>query len=217
MTVSAPSDRTVVRKARILMLLEAAEHAGLTPMPVLELHAFAYFANVLSPVWELMPQERSVLRRRGGPYYPELQDDIDALVGRGLVSIEGLRHVEDEDGRWRLEGKFSIADNGAITIATALRAFQDEQRLFGFYRELAFALASIPDYQRADAVAEDATYGDERFGDGAIIDFAEWKQANYSENAARFFDRVMPEGRKATPAQKLHLYARHLQRRMASA
>lgn len=215
--MSIQPDRTIVRRARILMLLEAAEHAGLTPIPVLELHTFAYFANVLSPIWDLLPQERSILRRRGGPYYPELQDDIDALVGRCLVSIEGLRHVEDEEGRWRLEGKFSIADDGATTITATLRAFQDELRLFGFYRELAFALASVPDDQRGGAAAEDATYGDERFGDGAIIDFAEWKQANYSENAAHFFDRVMPEGRRTTPAQKLHLYARHLQRRLASA
>lgn len=215
--MTARSDRTVVRRARILMLLEAAEHTGLTPIPVLELHAFAYFANVLSPVWDLLPQKRSVLRRRGGPYYPELQDDVDVLVGRGLVSIEGLRHVADEEGRWRLEGRFSIADDGALAVTEALRAFDDERRLFGFYRELGFALASIPDGQRGGTVVEDATYGDDRVGEGAIIDFAEWRRENYSENAARYFDHVMPGGRQATPAQKLHLYARHLQQRLASA
>jgi hypothetical protein len=213
--VTQRSDRTVVRRARILMLLEAAEHTGLTPIPVLELHAFAYFANVLSPIWDLQPQKRSVLRRRGGPYYPELQDDVDVLIGRGLVSIEGLRHVPDEDGRWRLEGSFAIANNGSLTVTEALRAFEDEHRLFSFYRELGFALAAIPDELRARTVDQDATYGDDRVGEGAIIDFAEWKRANYSENAARFFDSVMPGGRPATPAQKLHLYAHHLQQRLS--
>ena len=211
------SDRRVLSRIRILMLLEAAEHAGLSPMPVLELHAFAFFANVLSPLWDLMPQKRSVLRRRGGPYYPELQEDIDALVGKGLLSINGLRHVKDDNNRWRLEGYFSVSGENGTTLIDTLCKFQDEQRLFNFYRELGFALASVPGEVRGMAVAEDATYGDERFGDGAIIDFAQWNRANYSENAARFFDRVMPEGRQTTPAQKLHLYAHHLQRRLTSA
>jgi hypothetical protein len=207
----------IVRQARALMLLEAAETAGLTPIPLLELHSLAYFANVLSPVWNLLPQERSVVRRRGGPYYPEFQDDIDALLGRGMVAIEGLRHVEDEEGRWRLEGKFSITDGRASRITNALRMFDDESRLFAFYRELAFALASVPDGLRGGAVSEDATYGDTRYGEGAIIDFAEWKRENFSENAAEYFDQVMPDRRGATPSQKLHLYTRHLRRRLSGA
>ena len=66
----------------MLLLLEAAENAGLTPIAVLNLHALAYLANVLSPIWDMAPQKRTVVRKRGGPYYPELQQEVDALVGR---------------------------------------------------------------------------------------------------------------------------------------
>lgn len=210
------SESQTVRRGRMLLLLEAAEHAGLTPIPLLDLHALAFFANVLSPVWDLLPQERSVVRRRGGPYYPELQEDVDVLVGNGLVSIEGLTYVAEGDS-WRLEGKFSICGEGAYEVGHVLRRFEDENRLFEFYRELAFALATVPGVLRARTAEEDPTYGDRNYGEGAVIDFAQWRQKNYSENAARHFDEVMPNGRAASAAQKLHLYARHLRSRLRGA
>jgi hypothetical protein len=206
-----------LRRTRILMMLVAAEHAGLTPMAIVELHEFAYFANVLSPVWELLPQTRAVLHRAGGPYYTELQKDVDALVGRGIVGIEELHHVRDHLGRWRLGGKFFISAPEAATIVIdAARKFTDECDLFDFYRELAFALNVLSTLERQSAYKEDATYG-AQVGEEVIIDFAQWRQANYSENAARFFDYVMPDGRPATAAQKLHLYTHHLKRRLADA
>lgn len=207
-------DFSMVRRARILLLLEASESAGLTPIPVSDLHAFAYLANVLSPVWDLAPQKRTVFKKRGNPYYPELQHGIDTLVGRGIIGIEGLEYRLDVDDRWRLEGRLFLADFEAARIITdTVQQFADEQRLASFYRELAFAYAALPWNIRSNVVEEDAIYGID-VGDDVLIDFAEWKQANYSENSARFFDRVMPDGQAASPAQKLHLYAQHLKWRL---
>ena len=198
------------------MLLEALERAGLAPIPVLELHAIAYLANVLSPVWDMLPQKRTVVHKRGGPYYPELQEDIDAMVGRGIVGIEGLKHRRDTDGRWRLEGRFFLAEmEAARAVSETLRQFADDAKLFSFYGELAFAFAVVPREMRGHVVGEDAVY-DVDVGEEVVIDFADWRQANYSENAARFFDQVMPDGRSATPAQKLHLYAHHLKQRLVA-
>lgn len=210
------NDCSELRSTRVLMLLDAAEHAGLSPIPVRELHALAFLANVLSPVWNMPPQKRTVVHKRGGPYYPELQDDVDTLVARGIVGIEELKHRRDADGRWRLEGRFFLAEMEATqTLVNALRQFTDEATLFMFYRELAFAFATIPGEIRGQVVQGDAVY-DVDVGDEVIIDFAEWKQANYSENAARYFDQIMPDGQPASPAQKLHLYAHHLKHRLAA-
>jgi hypothetical protein len=207
-------EQAPLRRGRLLMVLAAAEHAGITPLSVVELHAFAYLANVLSPVWDLAPQKRSVLHRQGGPYYPEMQEDIDALIGRGLLGIQGLRHTKDSNGRWRLEGNFFVAEVEAVrSIVSSLTEFTDETRLFKFYRELAFAISNLSRSERASAFSEDATYKVD-VGEEVIIDFAEWQQANYSENAARSFDQLMPDHRSATPAQKLHLYVHHLKRRL---
>ena len=205
-----------VRQARALALLQSAEQAGLTPISVTDFHAFAYFGNVLSPVWDIPPQTRSVMKKQGGPYYPGLQHDIDRLVGLGLVGVEGLKHKKDFAGRWRLEGSFFIYDlKRAKALIQTLTKFTDEERLTRFYRELAFAFANIPTEDRGDSVEEDAVYG-VNVGDEVIIDYAEWQQANYSENAAHYFDQVMPGGPITSATQKLHLYTYHLKRRLAS-
>ena len=205
-----------VRQARALALLYSAEQAGLTPITVTDFHAFAYFGNVLSPVWDIPPQTRSVMKNQGGPRFPSLQHDIDRLVGLGLVSVEGLQHKKDWAGRWRLEGSLFIYDlKRAKALIQKLNDFTDEKRLTRFYRELAFAFANLPKEDRVISLDEDAVYG-ANVGDEVIIDFAEWQQANYSENAARYFDQVMPGGTTNSAGQKLHLYTYHLKRRLVS-
>ena len=205
-----------VRHVRALALLHSLEIAGLTPIAVTDLHAFAYFGNVLSPVWDILPQTRSVMKKQGGPYYLSLQRDMDRLVGLGLVGVEGLKHEKDFAGRWRLKGSFFIYDlKRAKALIQKLIEFTDEERLTRFYRELAFAFANLPEEDRVISVEEDAVYG-VNVGDEVIIDFAEWQQANHSENAARYFDQVMPAGITTSAAQKLHLYTHHLKRRLVS-
>ena len=207
------SKSSPLRRARILMLLEASELAGLTPISVIQLHTLVYFANVLSPIWELVPEKRTVVRKRGGPYYPEVQEDIDALVGRGIVGIEGLSYMEDHSGRLRLDGRFYLDHfQASKNITTSIQKFQDERRLFAFYKELAFAFASVQAKDRGQLVEQDAIYGLD-VGEEVIIDFADRKQENFAEAAANFFDQVMPDGHPASPAQKLHLYTQHLKSR----
>ena len=93
---------SLVHQARLIELLWAAGEAGLTPLKLMHLHAFAYLANVLAPVWESPVLDGRVLKRRGGPYFPELQSELDHLLGKGVVLAKGLGHVE-VDGVWRLE------------------------------------------------------------------------------------------------------------------
>ncbi len=64
------------------------------------------------------------------------------------------------------------------------------------------------------AVNQDAAYSDPLVSVGNVLDFGEWRQINYSARAARYFDEVIPGGGHATRGEKLHLYARHLLRRI---
>src|ERR1700687_2575811 len=75
------------RRIRLLVLLSAAERAGLVPLRILRLHSFAYLSNVLAPVWDMPALDGKVLKRHGGPFYPALQRDLDRLVGMGRVLI----------------------------------------------------------------------------------------------------------------------------------
>jgi hypothetical protein len=196
------------------MLLDAAENAGLTPIPILRLHMLAYLSNVLAPVWEMPVLEGKLLKRRGGPFYPVLQGDLDRLVGMGVVFISKLSHERDLDGRWRLEGSYQLNRRFADRILDGLASFQSEQRVRGFIDELAFAMSALS-FEEIDASAsEDATYSDPVIDIGNVVDFAEWRHTNYSAAAARQFRFLLPGGAQATPGELLHLYVHHLQARL---
>ena len=74
---SKPPPTMIELKSRLLLMLAALERAGVSPVEVNQLHAFAYFANVLSPLWDLDPLQGSVLKRKNGPHYKELGDALD--------------------------------------------------------------------------------------------------------------------------------------------
>ena len=86
------ANRAALRqRVRVVRLLEAAERAGITPIPARRLHAYAYLADVLSPVWDLQPFDGKVLKVKHGPHYPDLQREVDRLVVMGLVTAFRLR------------------------------------------------------------------------------------------------------------------------------
>ena len=212
-----PDVSALRRRIRLVMLLGSAESAGLTPLPILRLHALAYLSNVLAPVWDMPVLEGKVLKRRGGPFYPALQHDLDRLVGMGVVVISELGHKLDEDQRWGLEGSYILNPNLADRVQRRIHEFESEKRLATFFQELAFALSSLSDEELDRAMTEDATYSDLMIGVGNVVDFAEWQQKNYSANAARYFQNILPAGTRATPGEKLHFYVRHIHARISGA
>ena len=55
------------RRTRVILLLNAAERAGVAPLSTARLHAFAFLADVLSPVWHLPVFDAAILKIVGGP------------------------------------------------------------------------------------------------------------------------------------------------------
>lgn len=202
------------RRVRLMVLLDAAESAGLVPLKIIRLHAFAYLSNVLAPVWDMPALDGRVLKRRGGPFYPAMQRDLDRLVGMGVVVITGLGHARDDDGRWRLEGYYRLNRVFAESVLAILSTLDEERQVLTFVQELAYALAAMSDDDLDLAVGQDATYSDPLVTVGNVVDFDEWRKNNYSANAARYFDRLIPGDSHASPGEKLHLYVRHLHRRI---
>ena len=154
-----------------------------------------------------------MLKRQGGPFYPELQHDLDRLVGTGVAVISKLGYVQDTSQRWRLEGSYQLNRLPADAIFETSQTFDDERRLTSFLFELAYALAALSDEDLDRAVTEDATYTDPVVAFDNVIDLKVPNGKNYSANAAREFDRVIPSGHTSS-GEKLHLYIRHLRRRM---
>ena len=212
--VDEHSSASLRRQVRLLILLSSAEEAGISPLRILRLHAFAYLSNVLAPVWKLHALDGKVLKRRGGPFYPALQRDLDRLVGIGLVKIGGLGHVQDDERRWRLEGWYRLNHEFSDAVLNCVASYEEERKLLSFIQELAFALSALSDDELDKAVSEDATYSDPLVSFGNIVDFDEWRRKNYSANAAQRFETLLSNGAHATRGEMLHLYVRHLNRRL---
>jgi hypothetical protein len=205
------------RMVRIALLLDAADRAGLSPIRLTRLHAVAYLSNVLAPVWDLWPLDGKLLKRRGGPFYPDFQRDLDQLVGKGLVLISQVSHVLDEDEHWRLEGAYRLNEEFSGRIIDRLDSFEEEHRTATFIRELLFAVSTMPDGEFDLAVSQDATYMDRANDVGSVIDFNEWRHLNYSLNAAQRFANFTSARQFTTAGEKLHLYIAHIKRRLEHA
>jgi hypothetical protein len=211
------NDAAIRRRVRLVVLLEASREAGIEPLPTLRLHLIAYLANVLSPVWDMPTVDGSVLKRRGGPFYPDLQRDLDRLVGLGVVRVENLRHQRIDDDRYRLEGSYRLNSQLAQPILAYLATMPDEAEAAAFVRELVLALSALSDAEIDRAITEDATYANPKISENNVIDFGEWMNANFSAAAAEKVGNLVSTGAVVGASEKVHLYVRHLRRRLQGA
>ena len=199
------------RQVRLLMLLNGAERAGIVPIRLHHLHIYAYLSNVLAPVWESRVFEGHLLKRRAGPFYPALQHDLDQLIGRGMVLIREVRHYEDVDRQWRLDGALSLNHELSDGVLEAIDTFARLREIQSFLQEIAYAVSSLSDSEFDVVPGKDPTYSDSSFAYDNVVEFSKWSDLNYSVNAARNFKSL---SESVTPGELLHLFVRHLHRRI---
>ena len=217
------------QRSRILLLLEAAERAGIAPLPSPRLHAFAYLADVLSPVWDLVPFDGKIYKSDGGPHYPDFQVELDRLVVLGLIEVSNLRYVDRGEDGARIAADYALnfaskhleAILGALGAGDPRAAIDPGDRdLHAFLVELAGALATLPNDQIDVAAGVDVTYRVEASLHN-VVDFAEWAEdkweANPSWRAAERFRAFLPKDASLLPGEKLYLYAAYLGRGMDAA
>ena len=206
----------VQRQVRILMLLECASRAGIAPLTSTQLHALAYLANVLAPVWDLVPESDALLKLRGGPYYPQLQRDVDRLAALGLVTVTGTSFEQWDDGAWRLDGQFSSSPELSRKILDHALSFDDERRLHSLILELCLALSALGSDALVDTALADATYSNPGVRFGREIDFSPWGKANASAELASYFEFLMPQSIRGGMSENVHLYVNYLQGRLTA-
>lgn len=134
------------------------------------------------------------------------------MVGLGLVSIHNIGHSLT-DGRWRLEGDFALNVGATKSLIDVVASFSSEKKVMVFLRRLAIAVSQVGEPIEA-LVSFDATWSDQRTGTGDVIDFSEWRRANYSAYAVRSFEQSMPRGVTSTRGDRLQVYMRYLERRL---
>lgn len=202
------------RRVRLLMLLDAADYAVISPVSTARLHAFAFLADVLSPIYELSALTGRVLKRRAGPYFPELQWELDRLVGLGLVQVSDLKAVVEVSDAYR-DASFSLVREAASPILGLVQKDPALAKLRDFFRELASALGGVPDDDLDAAIREDVTW--DTGHSGTVIDYAEWQARNYSELSAKRIEELTQESLGSgdlhlSPGAKVSLYVQYLRR-----
>ena len=218
-----------MRRCRLLLLLEAAERAGIAPLSSARLHAFAYLADVLSPVWDLVPFDGKVYRSEYGPHYPDLQEELDHLVAIGLVQVSDLHYVSRNGYGSRTAGFYAL-NFSSEHLSTLLGKLgsrnphdavdESDRHLHEFLVELAGALATLPDNEIDVAASLDVTYRT-REQLHSVVDYAEWAEdtwvANPTWRVAEHFIDFLPKDSHMSPGEKLYLYAIYLGRAMHAA
>jgi hypothetical protein len=201
---------------RVIALLDSLARVGVSPSPLRVLHELAYLANVLAPVFELSPLSASLLKRRGGPYYPELQHTVDRLIGSGVVLASNIRFVHvPEEWRYRLDATYKLNGNFSDSIAHEYRSVYADTPEVLFLDELVAAYSTMAETQFGRITPYDPRYAHTDVDANNVIDFGEWvpeAASNFSRNAALTFGAKV----RLQPAERLYLYLDHLKRRAAS-
>ncbi len=202
---------------RVLALLDGLARVSVFNVPLRAVHELAYLANVLAPVFELPAVSASLLKRRGGPYYPELQQTVDRLVGLGMVTVSGLRYIYiAEEERYRMDAGYALDE---VRTNDLLRHYRDIYWETGephFIEQLTAAYAVLNEDLSDGVVLQDARYADDDVDTNDVIDFGEWsvlEASNFSFNAAMAFR----PGEPLRPAERLFMYMEHMQRRVTHA
>lgn len=199
------------RMVRILSLLDALAAAGLTPSSNRALHELAYLANVLAPVFDLTSLDAVLLKRKSGPYYPELQQTIDSLVGRGLVEALEPRYEMDEiEQRYRMIVSYRLRRSAVTPALDRYRVLYESEA--HFLDELSAAYSALTDEEQGYAALRDARYADASVDVDNVIDFGQWvdMKENFSRNAAMAF---APD-ENLLPAERLYMYLDYLQQKV---
>lgn len=214
--MAADGAERVKKRVRLLQLLEAAERGALTPIEVRKLHAFAYLADVLSPIWHLEPFEARLAKTGRSPYFPDLQYEIDILVAMGLVEVTSLKYIRNPRDEVSFTARFALRyeSKHLDAIFAALTEDADNTNTREYLVQLANALATLGDQDIEAAATEDATYSDPRTSTQDYIELSEAvEESSRTQTAIATFDKLFPETH-LPPPRRLFMYAHYLGRKV---
>jgi hypothetical protein len=200
----------VQKRVRVLLLLEAAQRAGLTPIPGWQAHRLAFLADCLSPVYDLPVATGKILKYKRGPFYPDLQWDLDRLVVQRLGKISNIHHRQFRNGWWFF-ADYTLLPRGIEAAARAIDISPWASKIHAYLMEVAGAYEQLELSARKRAALEDANYSDPEVLNEHVIDFTDI-QRNFSARAAEAFQAHVPGGIPLNRRDKLYLYFRYLNR-----
>jgi hypothetical protein len=208
------NQRTGILAARmwLLTLLDASERIGITPLSAQRLHRLVYLANAMAPVYDLLTPDGYLLKYKRGPFFPEVQWDIDRVCAQGLANAYNLKTLKDELGWW-FEADYGLTPIGMAAVDKALR-LPEMTRKASFLREVVRAFASVINDENTQAEQDDIVLMDisyDHADDQGPIDF-DTATRNLTVLAADAIARRVDKEETASRRQTVHIYFRYLDR-----
>ena len=211
---SSVSSTAMMRRLRVIGVLDAAERLNATPLELEPMHAILYFTEALAPVWNLPILDGQILKRIR-PYYPALQADVDALVGRGVIAVSGVRYIRI-DNHWTLDANYNLNRTFSDRILTAAKRFPLRAAELAFVQEVMYATSGLGTAGLAAAGELDATYSDPLVDVGGLIEVERDRGDGYNRTAAAAFrfNQLLGSESPISTAEMVNLYVRRLYSRM---
>jgi hypothetical protein len=206
---------TVQIRARtwVLMAVDACDRAGLIPMAKTRFHRVIFLSNCLAELYQATPPAKRVLKYKRGPFYPDVQWQIDRLSAMGLIGVNNLSIEKDRHGPW-MEADYSITKAG-IDLSHAIRKTFVGYSTGLYIDELVFAFARLGERRLDEVALSELNYAAPGIAEGALITFEEGK-SNLALRKATDFERVAPEVLRNGIREKLQLYLRYIEKEDAA-
>ena len=156
------------------------------------------------------------MRLKKGPYYPDLQTQLDWLVLCGFSSIRNIKYVYvNEIENWRLFADYEIIVDKTNKLLNDLFMLKDEKYEYEFIFKITIALSELSNTEISESNEIDATYSDNSIDYGNVIDYSEWVSENPSTNAIKLIHEKFSEY-SLTDEAEISFYVRHLSRKLKS-
>jgi hypothetical protein len=197
----------------VLLAVEACDRAGLSPIGKTRFHRMIFLSNCLAELYEATPPAKRVLKYKRGPFYPDVQWQLDRLSAMGLVRVEHITIAEDVHGPW-MEADYSITEAGIHTAQTVREAPVGEST--GLYiDELVFAFGRLAT-RRLDQIAlSELNYATPGIAEGALITFED-RNSNLALRMTSDFERLAPGALSRRFREQLQIYLRYIEKENAA-
>jgi hypothetical protein len=189
-----------------LFAIDACDRAGLSPIPKDRLHRLIFLANCLAELFSTTPPAKRILKYKRGPFYPDIQWQVDRLITLRCVSLSDLLLEPDEFGPW-LRANYEITSEG-IAIVQQFKQTPMGATAANYIDELVFAFARLDLRQLDEIPLRELNYLSS--GQGALISFED-AEANLAIRKTSEFERLAPEMLQNRMREQLQLYLRYIE------
>jgi hypothetical protein len=187
------------------------------------IHALAYLADVLSPVWGLTAFDSVALKTERSPFFDSVQRSLDRLVFEGVVEVTNFRFCRaTDDTVLRLQADYALRYESPHLegILAFIRADEDYHKLARYLEALVIAMSRLRDSEIVAAARFDASWENSDIPANDIIEindpFGESLKTPTTMTLGVFED-LKHQNLTLTPAAQLRLYASYLGERLRAA